>query len=345
MAFMAGARGSDGSAATAEEPAGRGWMKAVAIGVLIPLVGALFAAAFLWPMTSAKPGNIELAVAGPEQARAGIVQTLTANSPDMFDITQVDTRDEAVAAIEKREVSGAVVFGDQIEMLTASAGGAQVSQVLSQMATGMQAAMAAQGQQVQVPVTDVVPGTARSGVSQLVIIPALLIGMAGSMVSFFVVKKPVRRFATLFTAAIVGGLAASAVLGPWFNVLEGSYWTNAAGIALGVLAIAGTITGLGAALGPAGLALGAVAILLFGNPWSGMMVPTEFLPTPWATIGHYFPNGQLITLVRSLAYFPDASTGAQWGVLSIWAGAGLLLLALGSLLHSRRSRSARAVAA
>lgn len=304
------------------------WGKAAAIGIGAALIGALFAMAFLWPITTAKPQSIELAIVGPDEAVAAIEQKVTLVQPDLFDIFRVDSRDNAVMALERREASGAIVLGSEgIEMLTASAGGPQIAQVLGQMATGLQAQGNPEGSPAPITVTDVVPAGSTAAAANLTMIPALIAGLSGSIIALFVVKKSVDRFATLIAAAATAGLAGSAVLGPWFGILAGNYWMQALGIGAGTLAIGATITGLGSLLGRAGIGMGAVLIVLFANPWGGAMMPTEFLQQPWGTIGSYMPNGTLINLLKSISFFPEASTSAQWWTLAAWMLAGLAMLA------------------
>jgi hypothetical protein len=314
------------------------WLRAILVGFGMALVGGLFAVAFLWPMTTAQPRDIALAVAGPEQARAGIEQALSTQQAGLFDVTSVDTRDEAVAAIETREASGAVVVGaDGVEVLTATGGGPQVAQLLTQMATGLQAQLAQSGQQTTVTVTDVVPGGTGSSAANLTLIPALIAGLAGSVVALLLVRRPYMRAATILTSSVTAGLLGALILGPWFDILPGSYWRTAAAIAMGALAIGAFVTGMGSLFGKVGLALGAVITVLFGNPWGGMLIPSEFLEKPWGTIGSYLPNGTYLHLVRSVNYFPNAATGSQWLILALWVVFGFGLVAVGSVLHHRRT--------
>lgn len=229
-----------------------------------------------------------------------------------------------------------MVGSQGVEVLTASAGGPQVSQMLNQMATGIQTQATASGQKLTVKVTDVVPAGGASAAANLIMIPALIAGITGSIVGFLIVKKPGRRIATLLAAAITVGLAGSAILGPWFGVLDGNYWLQALTLATGALAIGSFITGLPSIVGRGGLAIGALLIMLFGNPWGGFLAPTEFLAKPWGTIGTYLPNYNVLNLLKSVSFFPDAATGRFWLVLAIWIVAGLAMLWIGSALHRRK---------
>ena len=310
------------------------WSKAAAVGAGMALVGCIMALAFLWPLTNAEPKDVELGIAGPEQAVTAMEGRLAEQNPDLFDVTTYEDRDAAVTAVEEREVSGAIVVGtDETEFLVASAGAAQVSQLLTQMADGMGAQPDA-----NVTTTDVVPGGNNASAINMAIIAALIPGLAGSMVGFMAVKTVRMRFATIITAGVVAGLASALILGPLFNVLEGNYWTEALAIALGTMAIGGFISGLGGLLGGKGLAIGALLIMLFANPWSGNMAPKEFLPEPWGTLGSWMPNGTLITLLRDLSYFPSASTSPLRWTLIGWIAFGFICLGIGAWVQLKKER-------
>jgi hypothetical protein len=308
------------------------WIRAFAIGAGMALVGCIMATAFLLPLTHTNPKDIALGVAGPEQATTALTQRFDEQRPGVFDTTSYSTREEAVEAVKSRDVSGAVVVGaDGTEFLTASAGAAQVSQMLTQMADGMGAQPGA-----NVTVTDVVPGGKNATAINMTVIAALIPGLAGSMVGFMAVKKAYRRFALLFGAGVTSGLLAALILGPVFNVLEGAYWADALALGMATMAIGGIITGLGALFGGAGLGVGALIILLFANPWSGNMAPKEFLPSPWGTWGSWLPNGTLIDLLRVLSYFPDAGTAGHWWRLIGWIAFGFVCLGVGSYLQPKK---------
>ena len=310
----------------------QGWIRAALIGAGMALVGCIMAIGFLLPLTNVEAKDVALGVAGPDQAVSAMADKLESQQQGVFDITPYADRDEAVDAIKTREVAGAIVIGqDGTEFLTASGGAAQVNQLLTQMASGMTVQAAQTGGTVTT--TDIVPATGNSSALNMVVIAALMPGLAGSMVGFMAVKKAWRRFAVLISAGVTSGLIGGLVLGPWFDVLQGNFWLDSLAIGLSTMAIGGIITGLAALFGGAGLAVGALTIMLFANPWSGNMAPTEFLPSPWGTIGSWMPNGTLIDLVRVLSFFPEASTADHWWRLIGWIAFGFVCLAVGAYLQ------------
>lgn len=134
---------------------------------------------------------------------------------------------------------------------------------------------------------------------------------------------------------MVAGIAISAILGGWFGALQGNYWLNVLAITLSIGAISATLVGLRGMFGSPGLAFGAVLMFFFANPISGAAMPPEFLVGSWGVVGQWFPQGAGQTLIRTLSYFPEASTGHQWFVLGGWTLIGLVLLWMGSIKHKR----------
>ena len=109
----------------------------------------------------------------------------------------------------------------------------------------------------------------------------------------------------------------------WLGALDGSYWANAGVVSLGIAAIGLTLVGLRRTIGMAGLPLGAMTILLLGNPLSGVTSAPELLPTGWSTLGQLLPPGATGTALRSTAFFDGAGAGLPLLVLScLGAGRG-----------------------
>jgi hypothetical protein len=122
----------------------------------------------------------------------------------------------------------------------------------------------------------------------------------------------------------------------WLDALSGSYWANSGAIALTATAIALTLVGLHALLGPPGIGLGAVVLFLLGNPLSGVASAPEMLPSGWGTLGQLLPPGAGAGLLRSTAFFDGAASGGPLLVLGCWAAGGAALLGLAAVLRRRR---------
>ena len=319
--------------------------RVVGIALALAAVVAVIVLAFSWPSVTADAKNLPIAIAGPDEAVSAVEATVDEQSPGAIAFDTVDDREAAVAAIESREVYGAIVLGAEPEVLTSSASSLVVAQLLTGIASGLEegvnaqaaAAAAAAGAptappHIEVAVTDVVPlaetdprGTGLTAA----LFPLVLGGMLGGIAISLAIIGAMRRVTAVLVYSAVGGLLLAGILQGWFGALQGDYWLNAAGIALALAAIAAPITGFVAVMGRAGIALGPIIMLLIANPISAAAVPKEFILAPWGEVGQWFPPGAAATLMRELSYFPAADTTFPWLVLTGWAVGGILLSMIG----------------
>ena len=311
------------------------------ISLALAAVVAVIVLAFSWRWVTAEPKALPIAITGPAEAVSAAEEAVDEQAQGAIAFQEVDDRDAAVEAIETREVYGAIVLGTEPEVLTSSASSLAVTQLLGTVATQLEegvnarAAAAAEAAgapsappHIDVPVTDVVPladtdprGTGLSAA----LFPLVLGGMLGGIAISLAVIGAVRRVTAVLLYSVLGGLALSGILQGWFGSLQGDYWLNSAAIALALAAIAAPITGFVALMGRAGIAVGAIVILLFANPISAAAIPREFLLVPWGEVGQWFPPGAAATLMRELSYFPAADTTFPWLALAAWAVGGILL--------------------
>lgn len=319
------------------------WSRVVAIPVALTVAVSVIVLAFLWPALTSSPRNLPIAVAGPAAQVDQVTGAIEANADGAFEITTVDDRDAAVAAIEHRDVYGAIVLGQSPEVLTASAAspvaaqalGAVAAQLRGQLQQAAAAQAAAQGAQpptITVQVTDVVPlaDTDERGTGLAsAVLPLVIGGLIGGILTSLLLAGRGRRLVALGLYAVFAGAAVAGILQGWLGVLQGSYLLNAAAIALAMFAIGAAVAGLASVLGRPGLALGAVTFILFAVPLASAATPVEFLLEPWGAVGQWFPPGAGATLLRELSYFPAADTAFPWLVLAGWAVAGAALVLAG----------------
>jgi len=314
------------------------------------VVVAVIVLAFSWPNVTAEAKNLPVAIAGPAPAVADATAGVDKATGGAIAFTEVADRDAAVRGIERRDVYGAIVLGKEPEVLTSSAASPVVAQMLTGVAAQLQqqaaaAATAAGAPASTVTVTDVVPllKTDPRGAGMIAAaLPLVLGGMLGGIAISVAISGVRRRLVALTTYSVVAGLAITAILQSWFEVLGGTYLLNSAAFAASLFAIGAAIVGFAALAGRPGIAIGPVLFLLIANPISGAAMPKEFLLAPWGEIGQWFPPGAGATLVRDLSYFPAASTVFPWLVLAAWAVGGLVLAVVGpfrstSLLHGKAS--------
>ncbi|MEO5921792.1 MAG: hypothetical protein ABIQ01_11690 [Pseudolysinimonas sp.] len=335
------------------------WARVVAIAIALAAAVSVILLAFLWPAITSEVHGLPIAAAGPAAQLDQLVGGIDEHAPGVFDVTTVDDRDAAVAAIESREVYGALVLGAEPEVLTSSAASPIAAQALGAIAAQLQGqlqqAAAAQAAQagvepptVTVAVTDVVPlaDTDARGVGLgSAVLPLVIGGLLGAVLTSLAITGRARRIVALVLYAVIAGAALTGILQGWLGILQGSYLVNASAVSLALLAIGGTVLGLASLMGRPGLALGAVTFVLFAVPLASAATPVEFLAEPWGAVGQWFPPGAAATLLRDLSYFPGADVTFPWLVLTVWAAAGLLLALTGRQLDFAPAAAAPAAEA
>ncbi|WP_212755221.1 ABC transporter permease [Flexivirga aerilata] len=305
-------------AANPDARRGVGLVLALAIGLSALL--ALFA----WPAVHSAPRDLPIVLSGPPAATTGVKTALEQQHPGAFDVIVVTDEAAAIQRITDHDAYGAfVVTAHNVEVLTASARSATVAQLLGQ--TG---ATIAGAHRLPTTTRDVVPAPADDprgvgiGVSMLPIAMGAVICAAAST---FLIRT--RRDRTLVAAgfAIVGGFAMTALLQFWLGTLDGNYVANACVVAFGVGAVSMTILGLESLIGPAGIGVGVLLMMLTGNALSGATTAPEMLPTGWGTAGQLLPVGAANTALRSTAFFDGHGAVRPLIVVGCWLLIGLAL--------------------
>jgi hypothetical protein len=252
---------------------------------------------------------------------------LRSERPGAFAITTAPDAQSADAALRDRTAYAAFVVdttGPSVVLHVASAASPTVATLLSQAAQQLGGGSA-------VTVVDVVPGPTddpRGAGYASGFLPLVLVSLIAAVLLSIVVASKVARLTGLTVFAVLAGLVGAGVM-RWLGVLSGDYVTAAGVVALLTFAISAAVVGLAALLGRAGIAVGALLVFLFGNPISGVAAAPELLPQPWGAIGQLLPAGAGSSLLRSAAFFDGAGASAPLWTLAGWAGAGLLLLAVG----------------
>lgn len=303
--------------------------------IIVALVQFVVGGWFSWTASRSEPTHVPVAVVadnGPYKQ----LDTLLGAHGDDFDTRRVDTAGQAESLLRDREVYGAFIQDDAgghgWRMQVASAASPAVSAALS----GRLAELTGTSQLIE----EVVPANGSdphgSGMTMgffPLIVTAVIIGL------LLVLKVPDARLrlAGVTAFAVFSGLLSSLMLTVVSDVLPGSFLTNAAAIFLLELGMAGFITGLGALLGPGGIALGAVVMFLVGNPLSGIATGPDLLPGPLGSVGQLLPPGAAGAFIRAEGSFAGAGSGAPLAVLTGWAVIALALLLL-AVVKGRRRR-------
>ncbi len=327
------------------------WGRAVGIAIAGAVVVVAILLAFVWPIITSSVQNIPIAVAGSADQVAAVTSALDAKAKGVFEVTAVPDRAAAVDLIKTRDVYGAIVVGQQPEVLTASANGAAVSQLLGQLGSQLQAQAnqqaAAAVQQaiaagkapagtvpptITVAITDVVPlgpGDPRGIGLTAASFPLVLGGIIGGVLISLLVTGPWRRLVSVLVYGLVAGFSVVGIMQGWFGVLQGNFLINGLAVSLAMLATVSLIVGMNALIGRAGIAVGAVITMLIGNPLSSAAQPMQFTAVPWGAVGQWFVPGASATLIRDLSYFPGADATFPWIVLAGWTLLGMIAMVAG----------------
>ncbi|MGP4047322.1 ABC transporter permease [Streptomyces sp. 2A115] len=308
-----------------------------AVIVLAPLLAAFALWAFAWPAARTAPHDLPLGVAGTATATAQVQKQLEERE-GAFEIHHYADESAARDAFEDRTVYGAVVVTEQEpnrqvpKLLTASAASPFVAQVLQEAVTQQ-----AGGQLRTVDIVPTSPDDPRGSALTSSVLPLALAGVAAGAVVTLLGLRGRRAAASLIGAAVLVGAVAATIAGTWLGVFTGDWWAEAAGHGLSTLAVSAAVAGLAALIGTPGLGLGALLVVLLGNPFSGAGSAPEMLPEPAGAIGQWLPPGAGASLMRSISFFDGAAASGPALTLTGWAALGLGAVLLGSALKRAKA--------
>jgi hypothetical protein len=310
------------------------------VGVLAVVI-AIVAIAFALPAARSKPHDVPIGAAGPQAASGQVADILEKNAPGAFEITYYPGEAALRDAIRNRDVYGGISFGpDGRTLLIATGASPTVAQLLSQVGTGI-----AQHAGVALRTEDMAPPTAEDPRGAGLAASALPITLAGLLPAVALVLVLRREVWTRFAAAVVfaglAGATIAALLRFVLGSIDANFWGVAGGLALGALACGLSMLGLGSLFGRAGLAVGALLVLLLGNPLSGLTSAPELLPSGWGALGQWLPQGANATLLRSTAFFGGSGATMAIVVLTGWATVGAALIVIAAIRTGKGGRLPR----
>jgi hypothetical protein len=242
--------------------------------------------------------------------------------------------------VRNGDLAGAFVVGPQgPQLLVAGARGGPTREVL-EAAFGPLAAANRQ----QVAVRDLVPLPSydRAGVSPFFAVVGLLVP------SFAVaailgrrarqIRVPALASGLILAAGLIGGAVAWVADG-LLGALPGHPWQLAGMVALASFGVSGSALALIRLLGPAGLPLAGLVLLVFGIPATGGPAGADFLPRFFHWLSVWHPAGAAGRSVRGLVYFSSHGVASALAVLVGWAAAALVVLLATAPLTVRTGRT------
>lgn len=328
-----------------EEPADAK-RKAVVVIVAATLLGMLFAGSFVGALHRPEPHDIPVAVVAPTEVVSTMRAALAERSAGALELTSYDSEQSAREALLRQDVDGAFLAGpSENRLLVAGAAGRTTASALTQVFTQ---ASQAQGRQLAVQDVAPLPPDDANGIAAMFFAVTLAIPAVALAVMLFFAAPAVGltgRLVLLSVGSIVLGGANTWVVAGLVGALSGAPWALWGIGTLIAFGVSATTAGLLRLAGPPAAALAILAIIPVGAPASGGPVGPRFIPEWYAAVGEVLPIGAGITTVRGAVYFDgNGMTTALW-VLGLWALAGVLLVAAGTLRHSRHRAPIPATAA
>jgi hypothetical protein len=309
---------------------------AVGLVVLVALLGLIGTA-----IRDPKPHDLQVGLVGPDQAVAPLTGALVAKAPGTFDFTTYASEDEARAALDRRDIDGAVILGPSPRIIVSGAAGDTATTVITTVFSG---ALGAAG---PVPVEVVHPFA--SGDAHGLILFFLILA---TLISTLVVQAVLlARGAAARAAAWIGVTAVWAAIAGVVSVLtadwiaDGGYDQSALVGMIGLVALTSLAAGIfiaGSArlLGTAGIGLSALVVVLLDLIGSGGPAGSQILPDVYRWMSPYMPAGQLDSALRGTLYFGGEGVAMPVVVISAWLLAGFVLFMLGAAVRRRPAPAA-----
>jgi hypothetical protein len=334
--------GLSGATAVAAAPSGqarhRRHLTAGLLGAIAAtIVSLIFVLSFVGALHNPGPRSVPIGSVGPP-AQASVLRTaLARQAPGAFTIRSYSTPAAARAGISTRAIDAALIPGTPVQhLLVASA----VGQAVTNATVKIFALGAASAGARLVPV-DVRPLHASDpeGLSQVFFVIALLTPslLFGNLLVTRVSPdlNPLWQVALIAVYAAIVAAAATALADAGIGALTGAPWGL---FGLGtLLAFASAVMAAAAARWAGGIGVAIVALLFFpiGVASSGTVLGPNMI-TPWyADVGKALPPGAALPAVQNIIYFNSNNILTPLLVLSAWALAGILAMAMAVLLRRR----------
>jgi len=275
-----------------------------------------------------RPHDIPVGLSGPAAAIDPLVGGFGQNAPGAFAFTTYASEAEALAAIESRDVVGALIVGQAGPRLVLAGGAGDA--VTGAVSGAFSGAFAAQGTELAVEVVNPLPAGDAHGIVLFFLVLATAIAsiVAGAAATLGRSGRgwgsDTLVLATYAVAAGIVGVATAAWLADGYG---DGVWAAMAIATLLALAVSLIVAAAARWLGAGGVALAAAIAVLLGLVSSGGPLGSAFLPDAYRAIAPWLPVGPAVDAMRGALAFGGAGMLAPVGVLLGWAAIGLVGLA------------------
>jgi hypothetical protein len=307
----------------------------LAVAALIALGASTLLSVFAWPVVHTAPNKLPVGLVTSQTMRGRLPQLLERSLPGAFAFKPYADEAQARTAILQREVYGAVLLDParpaDFKVLTASAGGPAVAQLLSGVGNQLGTLMAASGFAAPT-VEDVVPTTAndpRQATLAAIVLPLVITGYVSGFLLPTRLPRRRERIGATAVVALVAGFSFASIIQFGFQTITGPFLVNGLIFSLAVGAVVALVMGLRVSLGLRGLGVAGGVLMLISNPFSALTSAPEMLPGAWGMVGQLLPLGAFGHMLRSVAFFGGNGAALPLWVLLGWITFGGVLMLLG----------------
>ncbi|KUJ65009.1 hypothetical protein ACZ90_52655 [Streptomyces albus subsp. albus] len=313
------------------------------------LVSLVFIASFMGALHAPGPRSVPIGVVGSQAQASALSDSLGKVRSGGYTVTSYPTAQAARGAILDRKVNAALIPAPRGETLVvATASGSAVTN-----ATVADVTAVARANSTPLALQNIrpLPANDPQGISQVFFVIALL---APSLVfanllmtRFGKAMHPVGQLLAIAAYSLIVAAVAVVLTDPVIGALTGAPW-GLFGIGT-LLAFAAAVTAAAAARWARGLGYLLVFLLFIpiGIASSGTTLGPHMITEWYADLGRALPAGSALPAVQNTVYFNGNAITNPLLVLSAWAVAGALALALTAVFHpptpgSRRHQPAPA---
>jgi hypothetical protein len=314
------------------------------IGVLLLQLG--FVASYVGALHHPSPYHASIDVVAPAPVVDQLVGQLDSLPKSVLDARPAADEATARQRIRDQKVYSALLFnptGTQDTLLVASAAGPALSGAVQKAVTAVD-----QQQGRTVVVEDLVPLAMgdNGGLTPFYLAVGWCVGgyLVAAILGISAGSRPangpraVIRLATLALYSIASGIGGAVIVGPALHALPGRIVALGGVGALVVFGVGAITMAMQCLFGVVGIGLAVLLFVVLGNPSAGGVYPPPMLPPFWRAIGRWLPNGAGTSVARSVAYFHGTALTWPLAVLSVWAGAGVVLTLVLASLRPRGGR-------
>ena len=300
-------------------------------GLVPPLIGGLlivivFIGLIGTAIRNPQPHDIPVGLVGPAPAAQQISSSFGTNAPGAFQFTTYASEQDARAALDDRSVDGVLVLGSGT-LIVAGAAGDGATGVITAAFTN---AFKAQGKALTVETVHPFASGDAHGLILFFVVVATLISTLASQAILFATGKAVSLGLRVGFIAVYGVFVGLTAMGmaTWIaNGYGDGFWLAAGLVALASMALGAIVGGLARLLGPPGIGLAALLMLL-SLVSSGGPVGSQFLPDFYRALAPWAIAAQLYSALRGALFFGGAALGGPGAVMAGWLVVGLALILL-----------------